>query len=51
MTVLAGYIKFLFKILGFHNVKPHTFVKLAKLATIRNFFSPAYLLKAMLNCC
>ena len=34
VTVLAGYVKFLFKILDFYNVKLYTFVKLANLATI-----------------
>ena len=38
VTVLAGYVKFISKILDFYNVKPHTFVKLANLITISNFF-------------
>ena len=42
MTDLAGYVKFIFKKnLDFYNVKSHTFVKLADLATIskKNLFS------------
>ena len=38
VAVHAGYVKFIFKILDFYNVKSHTFVKLANLATIRNLF-------------
>ena len=40
VTVLAGYVKFLFKILDFYNVKLYTFVKIANLATIskKNIF-------------
>ena len=38
MTVLAGYVKFIFKILDFYNVKPLTYAKLVNLATTRNFF-------------
>ena len=34
VTVLAGYVKFLFKILDFYDVKLYTFVKLGNLATI-----------------
>ena len=37
MTVLAGYVKFIFKILDFCNMKADTFVKLANLATISIF--------------
>ena len=38
MTVHAGYVKFIFKILDFYNVKSHLFVKLANLATTINKF-------------
>ena len=34
VTVLAEYVKFIFKILDFYNVKSYTFVKLANLAAI-----------------
>ena len=45
VTVLAGYVKFIFKILDFYNVKSHPFVKLANLPTISKkiiFFRQTY---------
>ena len=35
VTVLAGYVNLILKILDFYNAKSHPFVKLANLATIR----------------
>ena len=34
VTVLAGFVNFIFRILDFYDVKSYTFVKLANLATI-----------------
>ena len=38
VTVPAGCVRFIFKILDFYNVKSHLFVKLATLATTINKF-------------
>ena len=38
VTVPAGCVKFIFKILDFYDVKSHLFVKLANLATTFNKF-------------
>ena len=38
VTVPAGCVKFIFKIVNFYDVKSHLFVKLASLATTINKF-------------
>ena len=43
MIVLAGCVKFIFKVLGFYNVKSNLFVKLANLATVINKFLFIYI--------